>query len=148
MSTRPNAATVWLALMHAHAAVDRVAVNSIRDTGLCYTDFAILESLLHRGPLPVNGIATDIHLTSGSMTTAVDRLVGRDLVGRAPNPADKRSRLVELTTEGRVLIEESYARHAADLDAVMRDVLTDAEKADLFALLRKLEKGVKARTTD
>jgi len=127
--------------MHAHAAMDAVAQESIRHTGMCYTDFAILESLLHRGPLPVNAIATDIHITSGSMTTAVDRLVGRGLVTRAMNPTDKRSRLVELTVAGRALIESSYAQHAADLGRVVETTLDADERAELFSLLRKLEKG-------
>jgi MarR family 2-MHQ and catechol resistance regulon transcriptional repressor len=143
VKSKPSAATLWLAVMHAHAAMDRVAQDSIRHTGLCYTDFAILESLLHRGSLPVNRIATEIHLTSGSMTTAVDRLVARGLVSRAENPADKRSRLVELTAEGRALITRSYATHAADLKVVVDRSLSADERADLFRLLRKLEKGAR-----
>ncbi len=144
MNPKPNAPTLWLALMHAHSAMDAVARESISHTGLCYTDFAILESLLHRGPLAVNAIAAEIHLTSGSMTTAVDRLEGRGLVTRAKHPTDKRSRLVELTAEGRTLIEGSYARHAADLQRVVDDALTADERTRLFALLRKLEKGARA----
>ena len=145
MSQRPNAPSIWLALMHAHAVMDRAARESIRHTGLCYTDFAVLESLLHRGPLPVNAIATEIHLTSGSMTTAVDRLVARGLVRRAENPADKRSRLVELTAEGRSLIGSSYAQHADDLGRAIDPALSAEERAQLFALLRKLEKGIRER---
>jgi MarR family 2-MHQ and catechol resistance regulon transcriptional repressor len=131
--------------MHAHAAVDRVARDSISHTGMCYTDFAVLESLLHRGPLPVSAIATDIHLTSGSMTTAVDRLVGRGLVERTENPADKRSRVVRLTEQGRELAESSYSGHAADLSGAINRALSAAERAQLFALLRKVEKGVRER---
>lgn len=143
MSSRPDAPTLWLALMHAHAAMSKVAHESIRHTGMSLTDFAVLESLLHRGPLPVNVIATDIHLTSGSMTTAVDRLVARGLVLRSENPADKRSRLVRLTDEGREAIESSYGQHAADLQAVLDASLTTVERAELFSLLRKLEKGAR-----
>ncbi len=129
--------------MHTHAAIEGVARASIEHTGLCYTDFAVLESLLHRGPLPVNAIATEIHLTSGSMTTAVDRLVTRGLVRRAENPADKRSRLVDLTAQGRSLIESSYAQHADDLEHAIDPTLSAEERTQLFALLRKLEKGVR-----
>lgn len=144
MSPRQNAPTLWLALMHTHAALEKVALESIRHTDLCYTDFAILESLLHRGALPVNTIATDIHLTSGSMTTAVDRLVARGLVERAENPADKRSRLVRLTGDGRALIKSSYAKHAADLERVVDSALSSDEESELFSLLRKLEKAARS----
>ena len=143
MSPKPNAPTLWLALMHAHAAMDKVARGSVEHTGLCYTDFAILESLLHRGPLAVNAIATDIHLTSGSMTAAVDRLVTRGLVTRVQHPADKRSRIVELTGEGRNLIQGSFAQHAADLQRTVDGALNAEERTELFELLRKLEKGAR-----
>lgn len=143
MNPRPNAPTLWLALMHTHAAMDRVAQQSIRHTGMCYTDFAILESLLHRGPLPVNAIARDIHITSGSMTTAIDRLADRGFVTRTVNPSDKRSRVVKLSADGRTLIEASYKQHAADLQKVLDAALDADEKAQLFSLLRKLEKGAR-----
>ncbi len=141
MSARPDAPALWLALMHAHGAMDRAARASIAHTGLCYSDFGVLESLLHRGPLPVNAIATDIHLTSGSMTAAVDRLIARGLVQRTENPADKRSRIVSLTPAGRTLITESYEAHAEDLRSIVDASLIPPERAELFALLRKLERG-------
>jgi MarR family 2-MHQ and catechol resistance regulon transcriptional repressor len=143
MNLRPNAPTIWLALMHAHSAMDKAALESIRHTGMCYTDFAILESLLHRGPMPINTIATDIRITSGSMTTAIDRLTARGLVARSRNPADKRSRLVDLTSEGRTLIEGSYAAHAADLERIIAPALTAEERSQLFTLLRKVEKSAR-----
>lgn len=34
----------------------------------------VLEALLHKGPLPVNALGEKVLLTSGSITTAVDRL--------------------------------------------------------------------------
>jgi len=46
------------------------------------SDFAVLEALLHKGPLPVNEIGKKVLLTSGSMTVAVDRLEQRRLVER------------------------------------------------------------------
>jgi MarR family transcriptional regulator, 2-MHQ and catechol-resistance regulon repressor len=143
MPVAPTPASLWLSLMHAHAAMDSVARGSIKDAGLCYTDFAVLESLLHRGPLPVNSIATEIHRTSGSMTTAVDRLASRGLVTRAENPADKRGRLVKLTADGRALIEGAYARHSEHLQRAVDGALSVEQRSQLFALLRKLEKGVR-----
>lgn len=138
-----RADTLWLAIMHAHFAIDLRARESIEDTGLCYSDFSVLESLLHRGALPVNAIAKEIHLTSGSMTTSVDRLEKRGLVERTANPDDGRSRLVELTEAGRRLIETAYARHAADLEALVGSALAPSERAQLFALLRRLEHAAK-----
>ena len=55
------------------------------------SDFATLELLLHKGPQRVNEIGRRIHLTSGSITTAVDRMETRGLVkGSADEIGDDR----------------------------------------------------------
>ena len=48
--------------------------ESKKNLGLCDSDFRVLEVLLHKGPLPVNVIGEKVELTTGSITTAVDRL--------------------------------------------------------------------------
>jgi MarR family 2-MHQ and catechol resistance regulon transcriptional repressor len=70
---------LWLVLMKAHRALSRHAVRSIEPSGLGLSDFAVLEMLLNKGPQRVNDIGSRIDLTSGSITTAVDRLETRGL---------------------------------------------------------------------
>ena len=91
---------LWLLVMKAHRAIGERATASIADTGICFTDFTILEILLHKGPLPVNTLAARIGLTSGSGTTAIDRLEKRGLVERHSDAADRRTRVVHLTVGG------------------------------------------------
>jgi MarR family transcriptional regulator, 2-MHQ and catechol-resistance regulon repressor len=138
-----SAVHTWLVLWRATRAVEARAHRSIEGTGLCASDFAILETLLHKGPLPVSVIGRKVLLTTGSITTAVDRLVGRGLVARKEDPADRRVRLVQLTTRGRKLIEPAFATHGADLERVMT-VLTREERDTLVTLLRKLGRGAEA----
>ena len=133
----PTGAHTWLVLARAARAVEARALRSIADTGLGASDFAVLEALLHKGALPVNAIGRKLLLTSGSITTCVDRLARRGLVTRRDDPDDRRVRHVELTPDGRALIEAAFARHAADLDAVVQ-ALTGEERSTLVALLRKL----------
>jgi len=134
---RASGTHLWLVMMKAYRAMERVAVHSIENTGMCFSDFAILEILLHKGPMPVNTMAPLVNLTSGSMTTAVDRLEGRGLVKREIAPEDRRSRVVSLTAPGRELIERVFAQHAADMEQ-MADVLTAAERETLTRLLKKI----------
>jgi MarR family 2-MHQ and catechol resistance regulon transcriptional repressor len=133
----------WLVLWKAARAVEAEALRSIADTGLCSSDFSILETLLHKGPLPVNVIGRKVMLTTGSITTAVDRLAGRGLVARREDPDDRRVRRVVLTPKGKRLIEPAFATHGADLDKVV-SVLSRQERATLVSLLRKLGKGVQS----
>src|SRR5690242_15236419 len=115
MEQTPTGTHVWLVLSRANRAVEARALQSIAGTGLCASDFGLLEALLHKGPLPVNVLGRKLLLTTGSITTAVDRLARRGLVRRKEHPQDRRVRLVELTTEGRQLIEPAFVQHAADL---------------------------------
>jgi MarR family transcriptional regulator, 2-MHQ and catechol-resistance regulon repressor len=133
----PTGAHTYLVLARAARAVEAHALRSIADTGLGASDFVVLEVLLHKGPLPVNAIGRRVLLTSGSITTCVDRLARRGLVVRRDDPDDRRVRRVELTPAGRALIEPAFARHAADLDALVQ-VLGAEERATLVALLRRL----------
>jgi MarR family 2-MHQ and catechol resistance regulon transcriptional repressor len=138
---------LWLVLMKAHRAMAELSMHSIANTGMCFSDFAILEALLHKGSLPVNSIAPMVNLTSGSMTTAVDRLEGRNLVRRAGDPKDRRARVVHLTPQGRLLIERVFARHSADMEAAAA-VLSPSERDTLLLLLKKIGKAaVNSSTT-
>jgi DNA-binding MarR family transcriptional regulator len=50
--------------------------------------------------LSASALGDRLGLTSGSVTTLVDRLVARKLARRRPNPTDRRSVLIELTKTG------------------------------------------------
>jgi MarR family 2-MHQ and catechol resistance regulon transcriptional repressor len=139
MSRAPSGIHTWLVLQRAARAVGARAEDSIGHTGLGITDFAVLEALLHKGPMPVNTLGRKLLLTSGSITTAVDRLVAKGLVARSDDPNDRRVRVVELTRDGRRLIVPAFARHEKDLEAVAA-VLTSHERTTLVNLLRKLGK--------
>jgi MarR family transcriptional regulator, 2-MHQ and catechol-resistance regulon repressor len=128
---------VFLVLWKALHAVEAYAVRSIAELDVGATDFAVLEALLHKGPLPVNEIGRKVLLTSGSITTAVDRLEAKGLVERRAHGTDRRARIVHLTKQGRRLITRAYAQHAADIERLAAASLTKAERATLIRLLKK-----------
>jgi MarR family transcriptional regulator, 2-MHQ and catechol-resistance regulon repressor len=129
---------VFLVLWKALHAVEAYAVKSIADLEIGASDFAVLEALLHKGPLPVNEIGRKVLLTSGSITTAVDRLERKGLVERRAHGSDRRARIVHLTKQGKGLIGRAYAQHAADLERLAAASLTKAERATLIRLLKKI----------
>jgi MarR family 2-MHQ and catechol resistance regulon transcriptional repressor len=133
----PDAPRLWMVLARCYRAVSQVAERSIAETGLCESDFAALEALLHKGPLTITQIQAKVLLASGSMTAAVDRLERKGLVVRRFTPADRRARVVELTPEGKRLVQTAFRSHAAELEAAM-SVLNETEKRRLYGLLKKL----------
>jgi len=129
---------VFLVLWKAARAVEAYAGNSISQLEMCGSDFAVLEALLHKGPLPVNEIGKKVLLTSGSITTAVDRLETKGLVERRAHGTDRRARIVHLTREGKKLITRIYAEHAADMERLAAVSLTKADRKTLISLLKKI----------
>src|SRR3979409_1943519 len=133
---------VFLVLWKAARAVEAYAENSVSALEMCGSDFAVLEALLHKGPLPVNEIGKKVLLTSGSITVAVDRLEAKRFVERRAHGTDRRARIVHLTKSGRKLITRSYAEHTAHMERLASASLNRAERKTLIGLLKKI--GYKA----
>jgi MarR family 2-MHQ and catechol resistance regulon transcriptional repressor len=125
--------------MKAYRAVAQFDARSIADSGLGISDFAVLEILLHKGVRPVNTIGRNVMLTSGSITTAVDRLEKKGYVVRQACPEDRRVTYVALTPAGRTLIQRVFRTHADKLETVF-EPLSIAERSTLARLLKKLGK--------
>ena len=137
---------LWLLLWKATKAMEAHARRSVEATGLCLSDFGVLEALLHKGPLPVSELGKKVLLSSGSMTAAVDRLERGGLVKRANAQTDRRSRIVHLTSVGSKLIRRVFAEHARDMEHAF-SALTKSERAAFGNLLRKLGLAVESQDT-
>jgi MarR family 2-MHQ and catechol resistance regulon transcriptional repressor len=136
---------VFLVLWKAARAVETYAENSIAELEMCGSDFAVLEALLHKGPLPINEIGKKVLLTSGSITVAVDRLESKGFVERRASGTDRRARIVHLTKDGRALITRVYADHASDMERLAAASLNRAERETLIRLLKKIGYEAAAR---
>lgn len=134
---KPRAIDLFLVLQKAYRATLAKVEISKKKAGLGDSDFRVLEVLHSRGSSPVNVIGELIGLTTGSITTAVDRMESKWLVVRKRHPNDSRIRLVELTSKGRRLIERASAELASDMENLV-DCLSQEERTTVAALLSKL----------
>src|SRR5436305_9354190 len=123
---------LWLVLWKAYESLRKHAERQVNTSGIGFSDFAVLEVLLHKGPTPVNAIGQRVYLTSGSITTAVDRLEARGLVNRCDHPDDRRARMVHLTSSGRELIETAFEQHKIAMESAAGG-LTPEERAQAIA---------------
>ena len=128
---------LWLILWKAYDSLRKQAETHIHSLGIGFSDFGVLEVLLHKGPMPVNTLGGKIRLTSGSITALVDRLEKKGLLERREDPADRRSRMVHLTPAGRKLISCAFADHERAMERATAG-LTAAEKVQAAELLKKL----------
>ncbi len=133
----PSAASVWLVMMKAYRSLHTLMEQKIASLGIGVSDFMILEALLHKGAMKISTLGDTVLLANASMTAAVDRLEQRGLVARQSGETDRRVRTVELTGCGRKLIEQLYAKHEKDIDALMES-LCPVERAALRVSLKKL----------
>lgn len=136
----------WLILWRTTRAVEIYAQKSIVNLGLGVTDFAVLEALLHKGPLLIKDLGRLVLLTSGSMTAAVDRLEQQGLLERQDVPGDRRAYLVNLTARGKAQIKKAFAKHEEDIDQLLGSALNKAERGQLAALLLKVRTAADERS--
>lgn len=128
---------VWLVVWKAYRALRHHAVRSIDPRLMKHSDFAVLEALLHKGPQLVSELGRRAELTSGSITSAVDRLEKRGLVRRVSDVEDRRARMIHLTKEGRARVTKAFGSHAAAMERAAAG-LSPTERATLIKLLKKL----------
>jgi MarR family 2-MHQ and catechol resistance regulon transcriptional repressor len=133
---------IRLVLWRAAKSIESVDHASIAETGLQLSEFGIMETLLNKGPLPINIIGQKVLLTSGSMTAAVNRLENKGYVRRVRDEKDGRRFQVHLTAKGKSVIEQAYIQHMQNLEKAA-SVLTQQERDELVRLLKKL--GLNAR---
>ena len=101
-------------------------------------EFDVLSALRRQGApyqLSPGALLRATLVTSGTMTNRIDRLADAGLVGRRPDPLDKRGVLVTLTTRGLAVADAALA----DLLQRERKLLTGldpAQRRELAGLLR------------
>ncbi|HTZ74375.1 MAG TPA: MarR family transcriptional regulator [Candidatus Aquilonibacter sp.] len=110
--------------------------------GLTHGQFAVMEVLLHLGPLNQCELARKLLRSGGNLTVVIDNLEKRGLVRRQRQKADRRMVVVQLTPSGRRLIANIFPSHAEAITAEMSR-LSPGEQEALRALCRKLGRGDK-----
>ncbi len=130
---------IWLVLWKAAQSVKAHASYHLSTLEIGTSDFSILELLLHKGELPVNTIGKKVFLTSGSITAAIDRLERKGFLQRKNHPTDRRSKNIDLTTDGRKFIKDAFEDHANAMERAAGS-LSENERVELIRLLKKLGK--------
>ena len=100
------------------AHLERAIVAALEPFGLSFGDFDVLNTLRRRGDdqgTKPRDLAQSSLITSGAMTSRLDRLERAGLIERRPDPGDRRGVLVRLTEQGERLAEDAlHAVIAAD----------------------------------
>lgn len=112
--------------------------------GLERWEFDVLATLRRSGKpfeLTIGELLDSMMLASGTISHRIDRLEGRGLVERRPDPSDGRVVVVRLTRPGRTLVDRALVDHFAN-EARLISSLSPREQRELVALLRRLHLSV------
>jgi DNA-binding MarR family transcriptional regulator len=118
------------------AVLDERRADAFVEHGLQAHEFDVLAALRRSGEpfeLTAGELCALTHVTSGTMTSRLDRLTARKFVTRHPDPSDGRLVRVRLTPTGRRRIDATFAalldtEHVllGRLPAHKQDALVDA----------------------
>jgi DNA-binding MarR family transcriptional regulator len=138
LDVRPLEVAGRLLLCAAH--LERAIVAALQPFGLSFGDFDVVNSLRRRsddeGTNP-RDLARSSLITSGAMTSRLDRLERSGLIERGPDPGDRRGVLVQLTEHGERLAEQSlHAVLAAD--ETFLEPLSPRQRDSVAAALKQL----------
>ncbi|MBL1092639.1 MULTISPECIES: MarR family winged helix-turn-helix transcriptional regulator [Streptomyces] len=119
-----------------HRTVVRAVERELTGTGLTAGEHALLDALRTDGPRTVPQLARTMGLDRQPVQRWVNHAAELGLVVTAPNPAHRRSPLIELTTEGTHVI-----RGIQDFEATeLRHRLADLPAADVRTALHVLDR--------
>lgn len=113
----------------------------VEKNGLTLGQFAVMEALLHLGPLNQCDLARKLLRSGGNVTVVVSNLEKRGWVRRVRQPDDRRMVAVHLTPEGRRLIERVFPEHAREVADAFA-ALSAGEQETLRDLCRKLGRSL------
>jgi len=119
---------------------DHSMETTLAEFGLDRRTHRVLGRLRYQGPpyrLSAGQLAEGMGLSSGAMTNRLDRLEAAGLVRRLPDPDDRRGVLVEPTEAGHAAWDRATDTQAGR-EALIASALTEDEKEQLHALLRRL----------
>ncbi|MGQ0600209.1 MAG: MarR family winged helix-turn-helix transcriptional regulator [Anaerolineales bacterium] len=108
--------------------------------GITPTQFGVLETLHHLGPLCQGEISAKLLRSGGNTTLVIDNLEKLGLVRRDRDQDDRRLVRVSLTNDGTALISRIFPAHAKVITEEM-NTLTAEEQLQLGVLCKKLGKG-------
>lgn len=131
---------VWSRIDRLAGILDGHRKAAFAKHGIESWEFDVLAALRRAGEpyqLTPGQLVKETHVTSGTMTNRVDRLVNSAAVTREPDPNDGRGVLVSLTDQGLRLVDAALETLVA-LEAELLNSWDSADRARMAGYLRRL----------
>lgn len=109
--------------------------------GMTVEQWSALKTIEEQEPLSQKDLALLIEKNQNTVKALVSHLETKKLISRITNPSDKRNKILQVTPQGKKLIQKlSFLDEKANLDFLQS--FSQKEKETLNHLLAKVEKAV------
>jgi MarR family 2-MHQ and catechol resistance regulon transcriptional repressor len=127
----------YIKLMRAADSLSSRIYTHLSKKRLTESQFNVLDAVYHLGPLSQKELSKKLLKSGGNITMVIDNLERRKLVKRERGKKDRRLFIVNLTSNGRNMIEiilpEQVSRVKDELN-----ILTKGEQNELQKLCKKI----------
>lgn len=137
---KERAMATYASLWRAVRALDELLDSQCVNLGVSPSQFRVLEHLFLNGPMATGELADGTTFGDSTVSVVTKNLEREGLLERRGDKTDKRKAIVQLTDEGRELIEDILPKRASVLRAEMC-VLGKREQENLDRMCQKLEEG-------
>lgn len=119
---------------------DDLVISGYRDSfrgELGRTQAELLERLYERGPACAQDLSRALHIPKQHVSRIVDALTRTGMVRVTPSPVDRRSKVIDVTNEGRSLIDRHVQKSGKRYLALIEQ-LSDDERIELADAMTRL----------
>lgn len=124
-------------LVNVYDDIEEIETKSLRSGAfkdLSITEIHTIEAIGLTGEKSMSEIAADLNITTGTLTTAIDKLIKKGYVVRNRSEADRRIVYIALTKRGKL----AYRIHESFHYRMVRSVITDLTEEEVQALIKGL----------
>jgi DNA-binding MarR family transcriptional regulator len=114
-----------------------VFMEETQDFGVTPVQFAALNALVATPGIDQRTLAASIGFDTSTLGGVVDRLEARGWVKRQVSPEDRRARLLQVTPEGKQLLQELSASVLSTQERILAP-LPEAERQEFLRMLKVL----------
>ena len=132
---------VWLRLLSCTMAIEKEVQRRFAERGMTLPRFDVLAALDRHGEMNMGALSQALLVSNGNVTQLVQKLVRDGLVAMHKLPTDRRTSIVRLTPDGKVLFDRLARAHQDWIDQMVGG-LDYTQRERLYVALGTLKMSI------
>ncbi len=132
-----NALNSLIKITRAADSVRSRVISAIGTTGITESQYYVLDTLYHSGPLTQKSIGEKVFRSGGNITLVIDNLEKQEYVKRVRGEEDRRYFTIHLTKAGKKMMDKIFPKFLKAATDEMSS-LSDEEHNELQRLSKKV----------